>query len=141
MPLQTGRILNNRYRIVKLLGQGGFGAVYRAWDINLDSACALKENLDTTPEAQNQFRREAVILANLQHPNMPRVRDHFILPGQGQYLVMDFVEGEDLQELLKQRRSPLPEDQILSWIVQICDALTYLHQQKPPPPARQGFLV
>ena len=62
MPLETGQILNNRYRIVKLLGQGGFGAVYRAWDINLERPRALKENLEISPEAQRQFKREAQIL-------------------------------------------------------------------------------
>lgn len=100
MPLQQGQVLNNRYRTVKLLGQGGFGAVYKAWDINLNKACAVKENLDTSPEAQRQFAREATVLANLSHPNLPRVTDHFSLPGQGQYLVMDYVEGEDLESLL-----------------------------------------
>jgi serine/threonine-protein kinase len=132
MPLQTGQVINNRYRIAKLLGQGGFGAVYRAWDMNIEASCALKENLDTTPEAQKQFRREAVILANLQHPNLPRVRDHFIIQGQGQYLVMDFVEGEDLQQMLDKQGGPLPESQVLPWIEQVCEALTYLHNQHPP---------
>ncbi|MCC7130609.1 MAG: protein kinase, partial [Anaerolineae bacterium] len=83
MPLETGQVLNNRYRIVKLLGQGGFGAVYRAWDSNLNRPCAVKENLDTSPEAQRQFTREATVLANLSHPNLPRVTDHFILSDQG----------------------------------------------------------
>src|SRR5512136_242753 len=103
MPLATGQVLNNRYRIVRLLGQGGFGAVYRAWDANLSRPCALKENLDTSAEAQRQFAREATVLANLSHPNMPRVTDHFSLPDQGQYLVMDFVEGEDLATQLDER--------------------------------------
>ena len=93
MPLSPGQILNNRYRIVKLLGQGGFGAVYRAWDMNLNCPCALKENLDISPEAQRQFKREAQILDKLSHPNLPKVIDHFIIPSQGQSLVMEFVEG------------------------------------------------
>ncbi len=132
MPLETGKILNNRYRIVKLLGQGGFGAVYRAWDMTLNRPCAVKENLDASPEAHNQFNREAIILANLNHPNLARVTDYFFIPGQGQYFVMDFVEGEDLQQILDHARSPLSEDQALPWIVQICDALEYLHTQTPP---------
>jgi serine/threonine protein kinase len=132
MPLTSGQILNNRYRIVKLLGQGGFGAVYRAWDIHLDNPRAIKENLDTSPEAQRQFKREAQLLDKLSHPNLPRVIDHFIIPGQGQYLVMDFVDGEDLDELLRRTGGPLPETQALDWIRQVCDALSYLHSQNPP---------
>jgi serine/threonine protein kinase len=132
MPLSPGQVLNNRYRIVKLLGQGGFGAVYRAWDINLERPCAIKENLDTTPHAQRQFKREAQILFDLSHPNLPRVIDHFVIQGQGQYLVMEFVEGEDLQEMLDRLGGPLPEKQILEWITQVCNALDYLHSQHPP---------
>ncbi len=132
MPLTQGIILNNRYRIVKLLGQGGFGAVYRAWDINLNRACALKENLDASPEAQAQFGREALILANLNHPNLARVSDYFFIPDQGQYFVMDFVQGDDLQQMLDRAVSGLPETQVLQWIAQICDAVAYLHAQNPP---------
>jgi serine/threonine-protein kinase len=131
MPLQTGQVFNNRYRIVKLLGQGGFGAVYRAWDSNLNKPCALKENLDVSPEAQRQFTREATVLANLSHPNLPRVTDHFILPGQGQYLVMDFVEGDDLASILRQR-GPVPPEQAITWTLQVADALSYLHTRQPP---------
>ncbi|MEW5872085.1 MAG: serine/threonine-protein kinase [Chloroflexota bacterium] len=131
MPLQAGQTLNNRYRIVRLLGQGGFGAVYRAWDTNLSRPCAVKENLDTSPEASRQFAREASVLANLSHPNLPRVTDHFTIPDQGQYLVMDFVEGEDLASLMQQR-GILPVDQALGWISQVADALSYLHSRQPP---------
>ncbi|MEA3441581.1 MAG: serine/threonine-protein kinase [Chloroflexota bacterium] len=132
MPLSTGQVLNNRYRIVRLLGQGGFGAVYRAWDLNIKRACALKENLDTSPESRAQFEKEALILAGLNHPNLARVSDHFIIEGQGQYLVMDYVEGDDLQQMLDQSGSPLPAAQVVEWIGQVCDALDYLHNQQPP---------
>jgi len=132
MPLETGILLNNRYRIVKLLGQGGFGAVYRAWDVNLSGPCAIKENFDTSPAAQNQFLREASILYNLRHPNLPKVTDHFSVPGQGQYLVMEYIEGQDLQEKIDQAGGPLPEAQVLPWIIQVCDALNYLHHRTPP---------
>ena len=121
MPLSPGQVLNNRYRIVKTLGQGGFGVVYRAWDASLDCPRAIKENLDTSPEAQRQFKREAQFLTVISHPNLPKVIDHFIIPGQGQ----------DLQEMLDERRGPLPEEQALPWIEQICDALEYLHAQVP----------
>jgi len=131
MTLSPGSILHARYRIVRTLGQGGFGTMYRVWDTALGRPCALKENLDAAPEMQRQFLREAKILANLQHPNLPRVTDYFI-EGQQQFLVMDFVEGQDLQEMLEDRGGPLPEEQVLPWMAQICDALAYLHTQKPP---------
>ena len=125
-------MLNNRYRIVRLLGQGGYGAVYRAWDLNFELICAIKENFETTPEAQRQFLREACLLHVLRHPNLPQVKDHFIVPGQGQYLVMDYVEGQNLEELRGTVGSALPEAQALHWIAQVCDALDYLHRQTPP---------
>ncbi|MBN1146993.1 MAG: protein kinase [Anaerolineales bacterium] len=129
--------LLGRYRIEKELGRGGFGAVYRAWDINLNRPCAVKENLDTSPEAQRQFAREASVLANLSHPNLPRVTDHFTIEGQGQYLVMDFVEGDDLASLMERRQSTasggkIPLDQALRWVIQVADALAYLHTRHPP---------
>jgi serine/threonine protein kinase len=132
MPLIPGQIINSRYRIVKQLAQGGFGAVYRAWDTALNHACALKENLAKDVNAQKQFEREATILAPLRHPNLPAVTDYFDVPGQGQYLVMDFVEGEDLQDKLDRAGQSLPEAQVVGWIAQVCDALTYLHSQNPP---------
>jgi eukaryotic-like serine/threonine-protein kinase len=130
--LTQGQVLNNRYRIVKLIGQGGFGAVYRAWDLTLKQPVALKENLDTSPEAQRQFEREATLVAGLRHPNLPRVMDHFFLPGQGQYLVMDFVEGSSVAELLAARGHPFSEEEALPWLQQVCAALDYLHSRQPP---------
>jgi serine/threonine protein kinase len=132
MPLSAGQVLHQRYRIVKLIGQGGFGAVYRAWDTALNQPCAVKENLDTSPEAQRQFQREATILASLRHPNLPRVTDHFFVPGQGQYLVMDFVEGQSQDEIMHQKGRPLTEQEALPWIEQVCQALDYLHRQQQP---------
>jgi serine/threonine protein kinase len=129
-PAPTGMILMGRYRILSELGRGGYGAVYRAWDIHLNKAIALKENLDATPDAQRQFGREASILAQLSHPNLVRVTDHFAIPGEGQYLVMDFVEGEDIETLIK-RQGPIPIDQALAWCNQVMDALEYLHSRQP----------
>jgi serine/threonine protein kinase len=68
--LAQGHVLNNRYRIVKQIGQGGFGSVYRAWDMNLNRACAIKENTDFTESTQRQFEREAQVLSSLSHPNL-----------------------------------------------------------------------
>ncbi|MBP8949771.1 MAG: protein kinase [Candidatus Promineofilum sp.] len=124
MTLNVGAVLNNRYRIAKLVGQGGFGAVYRAWDTSLSQPVALKENSGGGAEAQHQFEREAQLLAGLRHPNLPRVIDHFIVPGQGQYLVMDFVEGKSLAALLAERSGPLDEAEALPWIRQVADSIT-----------------
>ena len=132
MTLNSGDVLINRYRIVHLVGQGGFGAVYRAWDTALGVPVAVKENLDTSLEAQRQFEHEARLLAPLRHANLPRVSDHFFIAGQGQYLVMDFVEGKSLEALLAERGGPLGEAEALGWITQVCDALEYLHTRTPP---------
>jgi predicted Ser/Thr protein kinase len=125
-------MLNNRYRIVKLLGQGGYGAVYRAWDTSLNAPCAVKENFEISPEAARQFAKEASLLANLRHPHLPKVTDHFSIPDQGQYLVMEYIEGRDLQELLDQSEKPFEPDKVLAWIEQVCDALSYLHNRTQP---------
>lgn len=131
MTLEKNTLLHNRYRIIEILGQGGMGSVYRAIDENLGVPVALKENLFTTEEYTRQFRLEAVILANLRHPNMPRVSDHFELGDQGQYLVMDFIEGEDLRFRME-RLGTISEDDAVQVGGAICDAVAYLHTRKPP---------
>jgi eukaryotic-like serine/threonine-protein kinase len=131
MTLERGALLHKRYRIVEILGQGGMGSVYRAVDENLGVDVAVKENLFTTDEYARQFRLEAVILANLRHPNLPRVTDHFVIGDQGQYLVMDYIEGEDLRQRME-RQGNISEDEAILLGAAICDALTYLHTRKPP---------
>lgn len=131
MILEHETLLHNRYRIQENLGQGGMGSVYRAIDENLSVDVAVKENLFTTEEYARQFRLEAVILANIRHPNLPRVSDHFVLAGEGQYLVMDFIEGEDLRQRME-RVGALPEDEAILIGAAMCDALSYLHARKPP---------
>ena len=126
MTLTVGTFLNNRYRIVAILGQGGMGSVYRAFDENLQMDVAVKENLFLTDEYAKQFQLEASILAGLRQPNLPRVGDHFIMPGQGQYLVMDYIDGEDLRQRIE-RLNCLPEREVVLIGAVICDALTYLH--------------
>ncbi len=131
MTLERGTLLHKRYRIVEILGQGGMGSVYRAVDENLGVDVALKENLFTTDEYSRQFRLEAVILANLRHPNLPRVSDHFVVGEQGQYLVMDYIEGEDLRQRME-RIGSISEDEAISIGAAMCDALAYLHSRRPP---------
>jgi serine/threonine protein kinase len=131
MTLERGAFLYNRYRIIEILGQGGMGSIYRAVDDNLGVEVAVKENLFTTEEYARQFRREAIILASLKHPNLPRVSDHFVIDGQGQYLVMDYIEGEDLRERMD--RVPfISEEEAIVVGVAICDAMSYMHSQRPP---------
>ncbi|MFN7036379.1 MAG: protein kinase domain-containing protein [Bellilinea sp.] len=131
MPLAPGTVLNNRYRIVSILGQGGMGSVYQAMDENLGIMVAVKENLFLTDEYARQFQREANILASLRHPNLPRVGDYFTIPGQGQYLIMDYIDGEDLRQRIE-RLGTLPEEEVILIGVAICDALHYLHTRTPP---------
>jgi serine/threonine protein kinase len=120
MTLLVASVLENRYRIEERLGQGGMGAVYRAYDTRLQQMVALKENTvalpgispETIEAARRQFEQEALLLARMRHPNLPRVSDHFVTPDGNQYLVMDFVEGQDLARAIE-RSGPLPEAQAL----------------------------
>ncbi len=139
MILAVGTILENRYRLDQLMGYGGMGALYRAYDTHLNRVVAIKENtitaLGISEEAigasRRQFEREALVLARVRHVNLPHVSDHFVTPDGNQYLVMDYIEGEDLAQIVA-RTGPLPEAQALSYINQVCDALEYLHSLQPP---------
>ena len=128
--LTPDTILQGRYRIVRQLGQGGMGAVYEAVDQRLDTTVALKETLFTDERLRRQFEREARLLARLHHPALPRVSDHFS-EGDGQFLVMQFIPGDDLSEMLTRRQGPFPATQVMSWADQLLDALDYLHEQDP----------
>ncbi len=123
-------ILQGRYRIIRQLGQGGMGAVYEAVDQRLDATVALKETLFADERLRKQFEREARLLARLHHPALPRVSDHFS-EDEGQFLVMQFIPGDDLSEMMNRKRGPFPADQVLTWADQLLDALDYLHTQDP----------
>ncbi len=135
MNLKTGDLLQQkRYRIVKRLGEGGMGAVYRAWDTRLNIPVALKEMIpqpdldaDQLDQLRRQFRQEATVLARLHHPNLVRVTDFFEEKSMG-YLVMDYVEGEGLDERIK-REGALPEAEVLTWGEELLDAVAYCHSQ------------
>ena len=129
--LQPGQSLQNRYRIVKVLGRGGMGAVYEAEHITLDRVCVVKEMLPPDdPELvamlARQFEREGKTLAGLIHPNLPRVWDYFTENGN-YYLVMDLVSGQSLDKLI--RAQGLPEATVLNYADQLLDVLTYVHTQ------------
>ncbi len=130
MDLTEGTLLHERYRIIGKLGQGGMGAVYEALDTSLDTRVAVKTNFSTAQNSINQFLKEAKLLAALRHPNLPRVTDYFVIDKE-QYLVMDFVDGHDLNQRLKSQ-SPFVVGDVVTWASKLCDALTYLHQQEPP---------
>jgi len=126
---------HNRYFIERIVALGGMGAVYAAKDQNLHRPCAVKEMLDTFTEPKDRiqavewFRREASMLHDLNHPAIPRVRDSFEEGGR-YYLVMDFVTGRNLAEILEHDGPQgLPELRVRNWAIQICDVLSYLHHQ------------
>jgi tRNA A-37 threonylcarbamoyl transferase component Bud32 len=132
MTLEIGQMVDNRYRVEKLLGQGGMGAVYRTWHTRLNRPIALKEmvpqpglDADMLAELRQQFENEARVLATLSHPNLVRVTDYFSWEGS-EYLVMDFVEGESLADRI-QEQGPQPEPEVLHWAGQLLEALTYCH--------------
>jgi serine/threonine protein kinase len=106
------------------------GTVYEAVDERLDTVVALKETFFADERLRKQFEREARLLARLHHQALPRVSDHFS-EGDGQFLVMQYIPGDDLSEMMTQRRGPFPADQVLTWGDQLLDALDYLHTQEP----------
>ncbi|MDM8518701.1 protein kinase [Anaerolineales bacterium HSG6] len=131
MSLNTGDLLENRYHVVELISQGGMGAIYQGTDTKLKKPVALKENFFQTPQGIAQFEQEALILARLHHPNLPRVTDHFNFENR-QYLVMDYIDGEDLWAMVERQEHPLGEAEAVNYIIQVCDAISYLHEQDPP---------
>ncbi|MBX7221179.1 MAG: SUMF1/EgtB/PvdO family nonheme iron enzyme [Blastocatellia bacterium] len=129
--LAQNSFLQNRYRIVRLLAQGGMGAVYEARDERLRSTVVVKETLFAEDRLRKAFEREAILLANLRHRALPKVTDHFV-EESGQFLVMEFIPGKDLGELLRERGGAFPVETVLRWADQLLDILEYLHQQNPP---------
>ncbi len=139
--LKPGDVLQERYEIIGILGVGGFSCVYKARDLRFPQVtriCAIKEmiNLATDPQlreiAVRSFEREAGILATLKHPAIPDVYDYFTEADRG-YLVLEFIQGKDLDTLIAESPAPPPVETVLDWAAQICEVLTYLHARKPQP--------
>lgn len=145
--LPPGTILDRRYRIEKRIGGGGMGSVYQATDTRLGNSWAIKEMSDsalTDPSERQQaiqaFENEARLLARLNHPNLPKVNNHFEENGR-YYLVMDFIDGQTLEAIIDSKIAAssggakgalFSEAQVLKWAEELCDVLTYLHSQNPP---------
>jgi serine/threonine protein kinase len=129
--LSPNTFLQNRYKILRLLAKGGMGAVYEARDERLGNIVALKETLFVDDAMRMAFHREASLLATLRHQTLPKVIDHFS-EGDGQFLVMEYIRGEDLSMLLRLHGRPIPQIEALAWADQALAALEYLHSQHPP---------
>lgn len=139
--LNAGTNLVNRYLIQDVIGVGGMGSVYRARDLhfpNVVKLVAVKEMINQAPDplvrqtiVQN-FEREANILATLSHPSIPRIYDYFTLDNRS-YLVLEFINGRDLEAVLADADAFMPEEQVLAWSIELCDVLLFLHSHKPDP--------
>ncbi|HYH85152.1 MAG TPA: serine/threonine-protein kinase, partial [Pyrinomonadaceae bacterium] len=128
--IAPGTVLQNRYVVERQIGEGGMGAVYIATDQRFGSTVALKETFFDDPNLRKAFEREARLLNHLRHTALPRVSDHFG-EEEGQFLVMEYIPGEDLSHMLKARGAPFAVRDVLAWADQLLDALDYLHTQTP----------
>lgn len=136
--LPPSTLLQGRYRITQLVGQGGMGAIYLANDTRFSSrVCIVKEMLDhfTDPEqrelATQNFNREADLLASFKHNAIPEVYDRFT-DANRHYLVMEYINGVDLEQRINETGVAFDEKTVVGWAIQCCDVLSYLHHQKPP---------
>lgn len=129
--IESGKTLQNRYRIDKQIGQGGMGAVYVATDERFGSTVAIKETLCMDSNYRKAIEREARLLNSLKHVALPRVSDHFE-EDNGQFLVMEYVPGEDLYHILEEKGEPFAVEQVMTWADQLLEALDFLHNQEIP---------
>jgi outer membrane protein assembly factor BamB/tRNA A-37 threonylcarbamoyl transferase component Bud32 len=138
--LATSTVLQQRYLIEGVLGLGGMGAVYKVRDLRFSGAtkyCALKEMITKFSDALDErttltnFEREANMLASLNHPAVPKIYDFFAEHSRA-YLVLEYVEGRDLEAVLKDTQGPISEHIVGDWALQLCDVLNYLHMHTPP---------
>lgn len=129
--LETGSVLKDRYLIEKHLGKGGMGSVYLGIDQTFGSKVAIKETIVHGGGLEEAFEREARVLNRLRHGAIPVVMDYFI-EGEGRFLVMQYIPGDDLSTLMERSKKPIQLEKVLEWADILCDALTYLHTQDPP---------
>ncbi len=138
--LQPNAVLMNRYRITGVLGVGGMGSVYQARDLQFPSAdryVAVKEMLNLSQDPQlrsislRNFEREANLLAALSHPAIPTIHDYFTHKDRA-YLVMELINGKDLETILNTIEDEIPIEMVLEWSIELCDVLSYLHENNPP---------
>jgi serine/threonine protein kinase len=139
--LKPGITLQDRYLILGVLGSGGMSSVYKGRDLhfpNVTKLVAVKEmvNLAADPTMYEMvirnFEREADLLATLSHPAIPRIYDYFTQDASS-YLVMEFIEGKDLEAIVRERDEFLTEEQVVNWAIELCDVLDYLHNHQPQP--------
>ena len=132
--IPSGTILHGRYRIERVLGSGGFGHVYLAVDLQTTGQFAIKEYLVSGSSGQAQLQHEASVLSHLHHPNLPAFHEAFSERGH-YYVVLSYIEGSDLTDIIRiarQRNDAIPLPRILNWILSVCDAVMFLHNQHPP---------
>jgi eukaryotic-like serine/threonine-protein kinase len=139
--LKPGTVLQNRYRVLEIRGVGGMSTVYKARDLrftSVDRLCAIKEMFNSAEDAKLRqvrlanFQREASLLATLGHVAIPKIFDYFEQQGTI-YLVLELIQGDDLETLLSQNGAPFNEEQIIDWAISLCSVMGYLHNQKPEP--------
>lgn len=139
--LPEGHLLQERYRILGVLAVGGMSAVYKAQDLRFSKVkrvCAVKEmvNSASDPEVRaiilRNFERETSILATLSHPGIVQIYDCFS-EGNRSYVVLEYVPGRDLETVLAETKGFLSEARVVSWAIQVCEVLSYLHSHEPRP--------
>lgn len=139
--LGRNSILQNRYEIEQVVGYGGMSTVYRARDMRFTDivrTCAIKEMFDASSDPSSRkdkitrFKQEANLLASLNHQSIPKIYD-FFEEQERSYLVMELIEGKNLETILEDTGAPLDERDVLEWAAELCDVLSYLHNKKPNP--------
>lgn len=139
IQLGGGETLVNRYIVQEVIGVGGMGSVYRARDLHFPTVVklvAVKEMINRAPDPMirktiiQNFEREANILATLNHPSIPRIYDYFSVDNRS-YLVLEFINGKDMEAVINETQGFLSEEQVLGWAIELCDVLSFLHTHKP----------